>query len=218
MSAKMNAYLFRALVDGAETHNNYMGGLKHYHNYKHAKNVVNVMGKICEASNTVFTQALHLAGLYHDVIYIPGAAGGNEHCSAAFLKSIFNVVRIRDSEDDFDNERVIQSACDLILQTTVENHLSASQKSGHLAILLDADLSSLGIDYSLFVMNQRDIFKENFGFTEKDLQKHKDFLKQFLNVRQFIYHTESARMMYENRARENIERYIREAKLDYVKP
>ncbi len=177
---------------------------RHYHNWGHALNVVKGVQVIDENASP----ELILAAYWHDAIYVPGAGSdANERCSAAALGQ--EGLRY----DDPETARTIEKAKRLVIQTSIENHLTGGRISGDLGTLLDADLSTLCLPYEDFIEIQKDIIEENGGTYEKHQQQSATFLKQFLTCREFIYHTDFARERWEQQARANIERYCKEQPL-----
>jgi predicted metal-dependent HD superfamily phosphohydrolase len=83
--------------------------------------------------------------------------------------------------------------------------MTGERMHGEIAILLDADLSSLASTWSTFEQNQHNIILENGGtLTKQNLQKCGQFLRRFLHVRDCIYHTDGARERWEADAVTNI--------------
>ena len=177
---------------------------RHYHNWGHALNVVKGVQVIDENASP----ELILAAYWHDAVYVPGAGSdANERCSAAALGQ--EGMRY----DDPETARTIEKAKRLIIQTSVENHLTGGRISGDLGTLLDADLSTLCYPYEDFIEIQKNIIEENGGTYPRDGHLSAAFLKNFLGCREFIYHTDFARERWENQARANIERYLKEQPL-----
>lgn len=174
--------------------------IRFYHNLQHA---LAVMDGVLEIEPNASTEVL-IAALYHDAVYIPGASeDANEYCSAAALALDWRRGHLEIGD------AALPSAQRLIKQTTIRHHLTSCNISGNLAILLDADLHSLAADWDIFINNQSNIIKENSGkVSTETLGTCGDFLSQFLNVRNFIYHTEYARTHWEARARANIKQLI----------
>ncbi len=168
-----------------------------YHNRQHADEVA----FLCY--HQTMNPATILAALYHDAVYIPGSSS-NEKCSADALrydaKTVLNNCRVVGTS-------IVDRACDLIQQTTIKHHLSENLVTDRsLAILLDSDLQSLSLPYSKFLDKQYDILEENqlnIGF-RGNCVKVAEFLKQFLECREHIYHTEYMRKILEDKARANI--------------
>lgn len=180
--------------------------LRLYHSFSHA---LMVMDMVCEIDPAAPLHAM-VAALYHDAVYVPGAgSNANELCSAAALAVDWAKCR-------FDKTHpVLGSAQALIRQTSVSDHLSPLAPDpddlSDIATLLDADLSGLASDLDVFVNLQCSIILENGGeVNEENLSKCAAFLKQFLEVRDNIYHTEYARTNWETKARFNIEYFVDE--------
>ena len=86
--------------------------------------------------------------------------------------------------------------------------MNCNRITGDLAVLLDADLRSLALDnYEDFVATQECIIRENNGSVPDDYNESAQFLSTFLRCRDFIYHTDKARSLWDHRARLNITRY-----------
>ena len=171
---------------------------RQYHNLDH---MVNVVAAVHEITSTP-SDALLLAAVWHDAIYMPGAGSdANERCSAAALKSEYFSLR---SSDEYDH--VVVQALDHIMHTVVDIHLGSIEIDGELAILLDADLKSLAAPYELFVETQEKIVNENGGTWAEHKQKCSEFLSKFLVCREHIYHTQYGRQNWEAQACRNIRR------------
>jgi predicted metal-dependent HD superfamily phosphohydrolase len=180
--------------------------LRIYHSLAHALSVMDAVQQI----NPDAPLHLVVAALYHDAVYVPGAGkDANELCSAAALAVDWDKCR-------FDKAHpVLLPAQDLIRRTSVNSHLSPMapdpEELADIATLLDADLSALASDLDVFVQLQCCIIAENGGIVdEESLGKCAAFLKQFLEVRDNIYHTEYARTNWEAKARFNIQYLIDE--------
>jgi len=178
--------------------------LRQYHNYAHALAVMDAVQEI----NSEAPLSWMVAALYHDAVYVPGAGSdSNERCSAAALAVDWEKCR-------FDkNHPVLVPAQNLIRRTSIKNHLMSIELDplSDLATLLDADLVALTSDLDVFVQLQCNIVIENGGnVDEESLGKCATFLKQFLEVRDNIYHTEYARTNWEAKARFNIQYLIDE--------
>ena len=87
---------------------------------------------------------------------------------------------------------------------------------GELAILLDADLSSLAAPYGKFVENQHNIIRENGGeVNAENCKKSAKFLSSFVRCRKNIYHTDKARELWEASARVNIATWMETNEADF---
>ena len=174
-----------------------------YHNYYHAQSVAEA---ICELTPAPAAELL-LAAWYHDAVYVPGAGGdANEQCSAAALKVEYLKIRNTFGDEIKEADAVIASAQDLIRKTSVEWHLHKGRVGAfcNIGMLLDADLSSLALPYEEFLVNQKNIIIENGGTFKKNQPQSAMFLRKFLECKEFIYHTDKARALWEEKARTNI--------------
>jgi predicted metal-dependent HD superfamily phosphohydrolase len=200
---KINKMGLYAVWHGASDWYNFDSRTKKYHNLHHALDVVKAVYELTEMPSL----ALLFAAKWHDAVYVPKAGGdSNERCSSAALNVCYQKQREFESQE---NMMVIEGAQDLIVNTDVATHLSTERiPQSDLAILLDADLSSLAADWPVFIQNQKDIISENFGTWPKDQLASAAFLKQFLTVRTSIYHTDKARELWEADARQNILKYL----------
>lgn len=177
-----------------------------YHNWGHATRVANACDLI---TNHNASDALLLAAWWHDAVYVPGAGSdANERCSSAALAGTVKQTDISTFSDA--DKTSVNLAQDMIEYTTIENHLHHTQISGDLAILLDADLSSLADPYADFVQTQANVLEENGMTMETHKEKSAEFLHKFLTCRKFIYHTDYAREHWEKAARINIARFCNE--------
>ena len=173
-----------------------------YHNYSHALSVVEATRQLTNARPSA---ALMLAATWHDAVYHPGAyADANEQCSAAALGRVARRLgKVTPLSQSVENSVVL--AQDLIVCTSIKHHLSSQRIFGDLAVLLDADLRSLAVtDFDEFVRFQECIIEENNGNIPGDYMTSAEFLHKFLTCRDYIYHTDKGRELWEWQARSNI--------------
>ena len=128
----------------------------------------------------------YVAGLWHDVVYVPGAKD-NEELSATIALQSGGV-----------NELV----WNWIRHTTIADHLSDAALDKYHACLLDADVSSLAYSWDDFMANNGAICAE-MKCTHQDSA---EFLLKFLNKEQ-IYRTKYCKQHLEDAARLNIKKY-----------
>lgn len=187
--------------------------LRIYHNIEHADAVVEGINKLTEHNPSL---ALVIAGLWHDAIYFPSAGSdANERCSSTALgidaRNVAQSVELTQDE-----KNAVNAAQDMIEQTHVAVHLRRDYEgaiNGELAILLDADLHALAAPYDVFLQNQNNIILENGGSVKTDQKRSAEFLVHFLQCREYIYHTEKGRELWEYAARANITKYCNENKV-----
>lgn len=175
-----------------------------YHNESHAMQVVNALSSL-----GCMDRGVKLAAWFHDVIYVPRAHDGiNEDASAAVLANSFTKLKIGGDVVE------LHKAVALIKQTNVRNHLRNTEldPNSDIAYLMDADLVSLAAPYYEFAETQNKIICENHGDSSIPQSKTltANFLEAFLVCRKFIYHTDRGRHLYEEKAKRNINNYIKE--------
>lgn len=197
----MNNTNIKALSNAAESWYRFNDSAKHYHNWKHALFVVKSLWKMDNDPD----DATLLAAYWHDAVYVPKAGSdANERCSSAALGNA--AMQYNDNE----TIRIVEDAKELILYTTVDVHLNTRKRlGGSVAKLLDSDLASLANPYDEFVSAQRDIIREQGGTVELHTEDSQDFLENFLECREYIYHTDYGREHWEDIAKSNIKRYIK---------
>lgn len=193
---------------------NTIGDHRKYHNTAHAMRVIRNLFEI----TTNPSVELIIAALWHDAIYIPGAGSFddpiNEKASSAALIAQYKIDQIKQNKQiDLDSHsyKITKAAGELIEGTSIKNHLyNGRYVIGELPLLLDADLGSLADEWDSFFETQKNIIQENYGdpSDRKNIAKCADFLSNFLTTREFIYHTEKGRELWEDKARENIKRLI----------
>lgn len=180
--------------------------LRAYHNAEHASDVVRAVNVLTNNQPSI---ALTLAAQWHDAVYFPNAGSdANERCSSCALGiEARNIAAQVDLSRDLKD--AVNSAQDLIENTSVNVHLTSKYEgaiTGELAILLDADLSSLAVPWEQFLQNQANIITESGGTVDDtSYSKCAEFLRMFLMCRPYIYHTEAARALWEKSAVENIQ-------------
>ena len=178
---------------------------KKYHNLHHALNVVDNVYYLTDAPSI----PLVLGAKWHDAVYVPRAGNdANERCSAAALGVCYNRLGL---DKTAETDQIIADAQVLIIGTHVGMHLIDHRidPNSDQAILNDADLASLAVDHGQFMLNQFNIIKENFGTPKDDMKRAGEFLERFLTCREYIYHTDAAREMWEDKAKENIINFTR---------
>ncbi len=176
---------------------------RHYHTSTHANAVAQRVLNMGHNESEIL-----LAARWHDAVYVPGAPEGvNEQASASALLHIAKVQKLSTLQ-----LAIVQQACELILQTRMNMHMTSLQVTEPLtATLLDADLASLADDYSGFAAHQRHIIWEQTGVkpTAESMAAAAAWLTSFLSCREFIFHTAMGRSL-EAPSRDNIARFDRQ--------
>lgn len=165
-----------------------------YHNYEHATTVA-YSGFNIATSVGVNGDAIYIAGLWHDCVYVPGSKTNEDESADALLRCHPNKTK----------------AASMIRRTTIKDHLESKiifDEEPEMAILLDADILSLADRYDKFVINQMNILKEHDLL---DPSISANFLQNFLD-KQSIYRTPVVIATCEQKAKTNIARFIEEFK------
>ena len=213
MHLEMHEDNFNLLKSVAQEYYSYGAKYKSYHNWEHGTSVADTTTLILSAECPEFYDvSIVLAAIWHDAVYIAGAGEAiNEYASAAALTHTWNNYFIQE------DPTILQRATRIIPLTSIGNHLISQNITDDLPhqILMDADLSSLSIDYEDFINNQAHIIIENNGNpdSKEDRNKCAKFLNMLATARPYIYHTTTARNWYEAKALKNIARYAEENKL-----
>lgn len=182
-----------------------------YHTWDH---ICSVLKHIDSISNSVFeTNApnriilnIKIAALFHDIVWNPIGCD-NEVRSAIVAENMLPYIHPIPYED------AKTFVKELILATAL--HIPTTTKTlPYQCILIDADLADLGADYeTIFLFNNQNIKKEYLPhFTEEKFDKGRRIFFESLLKRDYIFHTNYGKTMYEQNARYNIERFLNEDK------
>lgn len=168
---------------------------RYYHNLNH----INWMLQLAEENKNqiVDMDVLLFSIWFHDIIY-KSSKKDNEEKSADFARSTLQKFSIKEVRVD--------KVCELILSTKA--HQVQLKEDGDNAFLLDFDLSILGQGWEVYHNYIHKIRKE-YSIYPDFLYKpgRKKVLLSFLN-RETLYFTGKYRVLYEDKARENLEREI----------
>ena len=143
------------------------------------------------------SEAVEMAIWFHDAIYEPKASN-NEMRSAKFALNVLRLARL----SDWFNMTVYA----LIMHT---RHLTQPQKTDA-QVLVDIDLSSLGKPWKEFLKDSQNI-RQEYSFISNEIfyPERAKILRRFLK-RPAIYLRQFFHEKYEEQARENLKRWIRE--------
>jgi predicted metal-dependent HD superfamily phosphohydrolase len=173
-----------------------------YHDRVHLREIFDASLEL----DLLLTPAQSLALLFHDVIYVPGAArGANEAMSAQLLRVYSGSVEMDMAE----------AACSIVADTA--EHLARSEEAG---LVLDLDLMRLAAPAPEFERYSRQVFAEqrpliaiaderaawNFFATRR-----LPFFQRLLE-RPNIYCTAIGRQRFEDAARDNLRREVQDVK------
>jgi predicted metal-dependent HD superfamily phosphohydrolase len=172
----------------------YSGAGRFYHNLDHIRQVLAVIDGARELAANL--PAVRLAAWLHDVVYDTHAAD-NEARSATYAGRVLAAL-------DLPRDLIAQVQA-LILAT--KDHRAADADS---ALLLDADLSTLGSEYDQYRRYARAIRREYAWVPEAEYRSGRaKVLESFLR-RERIYHTQPLFAALEAQARRNLAAELRD--------
>jgi len=141
--------------------------------------------------------SVELAVWYHDVIYDAGASDNEERSAGLFEAHAAGAM----------SPARVSAVRDLIMATV---HTRVAPASADQAYMVDIDLSSFGLPWERFLDDSVAVREEFPHMPDEEFYpKQRDFLASLLAREHFCY-TNFFRARHENRARENISRYLRE--------
>ena len=183
----------------------YSGGHRYYHNLAH----IEKMFKTAAVHGFWLTKAQIIAIAYHDIIYNP-LARDNELQSAIYLRNDKELFEETNITDPILQNFILKSAEMFILDT--EHHIPTEHKELgeehklQSAVILDLDLFDLAADYSIFTNNTVLIrYEYKHLSTNEFISNRLQFIKKMLN-RPTIFSTIGFQVLYEQRAKYNLER------------
>ncbi len=140
---------WRALVDAGFAVSRIDDALAHYdepHRVYHDRRHVQEMVEASERLRVSLSPAQALALLFHDAVYVPGAArAANEALSAQLLRVYARGI----------DEWIVSQACSIVLDTA--EHVPSSAAA---AVVLDLDLLRLAAPAAEFELHSRALFSE----------------------------------------------------------
>lgn len=160
-----------------------------FHNWNHIEDGLNYQ--------ELFTNEQYAAWLFHDIVYLPGFSD-NEKVSADYLAQY-----LRNNQSGIDIEVAIQ----IIMDT--KDHAPTIKES---SLLLDIDMLCFSFDYGIFALSRELVIQEYVGFFSKEevLKGVYSFIEKMRGKE--IYKTEKF-LQFNDKAQENIERYLIENKI-----
>lgn len=162
-----------------------------YHNMVHLENFHLQLGK-CR-SHLQDYETVFMAMVYHDMVYFT-KDGTNEEKSAELARDRLQLLKFPEPK--------IAKCVSMILAT--KGHAKSTDSDTN--YFLDADLSILGLSPATYDAYTKGILQE-LGAGPQSLGGRKRFMQRFL-TQDRIFHTDFFHALYEEKARENIQREI----------
>lgn len=165
---------------------------RHYHDQGH---IIHCLSQFDAAASLVDNRdAVEMAIWFHDIILEPGRADNEKRSALLFRKLAAGCL-----SDD-----LVTRVSSLVEATT---HQQAPHNPDE-AVLLDIDLSSLGLPWEQYLKDTNDLLEESAGYPdEASCCPNLKFLRKLME-KERIYHTDFFHACCEARSRENIQRYI----------
>lgn len=182
----------------------YSGSTRHYHSISHVDALLTLLATHRE--RFADADAVEAAIWFHDAIYDPRAQGHANELESAQLA----VDRLSRSDDlSGDAERLVRIR--EMIKATATHTVPASlngTEAADAAMFLDMDISILGADEGTFDKYEAAVRKE-YDFVADDVWREgrTAVLKRFCE-REWIYHSELFRGLFEDAARRNLKRSI----------
>jgi predicted metal-dependent HD superfamily phosphohydrolase len=165
---------------------------RHYHNMDHISHCLLQLDEV--AWQLEVPDAVELAIWFHDIIYQIGA-NDNELKSAEVFRSLAQPVM---------NQALIDAVCGLIMATTHINDI----RDGDAAAMVDIDLSSFGLPWEEYLADSHNLRQEQKDTPDQQFYAGKLKFLKALTRRNAIFQTRYFREKLEQRARQNIARYV----------
>lgn len=179
----------------------YAKGHRSYHTFQHAIDVLTRVDKISKLIGFHNYDAVRVAALFHDSIYVVGKAD-NEEMSAVVMKKEMHAAYEMTEEI----LQVIDDAHSLILATGRHMTHKRFYDDWDTMLFMDCDILGLAQDWETFQKNSQDIkseFTSSTGFTEAEYETGRtNFLTNL--YRKGIFRSPYFKMRYEDSAKANI--------------
>ena len=166
---------------------------RYYHNLKHIQNVLEIIESVRVIAADL--EAIKLAAWFHDVIYDPAATDNEEQSVILFNKLAHNILP----------ETVIQKVSKIIKATL---HIDNPEDLDE-AFMLDIDLSSIAGSWQRFTKDNSNLRREAKDQDCRDYCEKKISFFNMLLDKDRIYFTDFFHAAFEEKARHNMENYIR---------
>ncbi len=186
-STQTGKYVFSALIDSLEAERRF------YHNLEHIRYCLNELDKVADL--LADPVSVELAIWFHDMIIDPHAKDEEIRSAAAF--------------EQFARDDLSAALRSTVIKLILATSRSIKSPQGDQRFMIDIDLSSLAAPWDRYYSDSLALGKENPDETEEGFNTKKAVFLDSLLSKSHIYLTESFQQRYEQKARRNIQRYLR---------
>ncbi len=166
-----------------------------YHDLGHIRNCLNVFDSVNSAA--IEPKAICAAIYYHDIIYDVRAKDNEEQSACLAYQRL--------AENGF-CEHFCETVKNLILATTHAGGLTDPDQQ----VIADVDLSELAVNWATFKQATENLREEDSGASDEEFSlRRKAFFGKLLG-RPTIYYGLPFQILFEERARENMQRALRQ--------
>ena len=177
---------------GADLIERYKESGRYYHTLDHIEHCLGQFDRVraqCRQAD-----AVELAIWFHDAIYNFPAYENEKLSAAFFMEKSENLLATKFRED----------VADLVIAT---EHIRPPEDADQ-RILVDVDLSSFGLPWEQFAADGKNIRQELHYLTDPEFYSGQIAFMKTLLARVRIFNTEYFYENYEEKARENVQRYL----------
>ena len=179
--------IHRRLLDG------YREPWRHYHTFDHIRHCLTMFDQCRERVD--HPDALELAVWFHDVVFEPGNAD-NEALSAQLYRELSDGVHPPET----------RTLVDRLIMATLHNGGSLVDEDAK--YMVDIDLSSFGLPWEAFLRDSENLRREAAGLSDAEFYSKAIGFHDYLQARERFYQTDFFASRFEDRARQNIARYL----------
>jgi predicted metal-dependent HD superfamily phosphohydrolase len=182
---------------GADIHQRLVDGYnepqRRYHTLAHIDHCLSMFDQ-CK-SLAINPDALEIAVWFHDAIFVPGKPD-NEALSAELYRDLSAGVHT----DEF------RELVDKLIMATLHNESPLDDSDA--AYMVDIDLSSFGLPWEDFLRDSRHLREESAELSDADYSRKQGAFRACLFARPHFFQTDFFRQLYEQQARDNLEKYF----------
>ena len=179
--------IHQRLVDG------YNEPRRYYHTFDHIRHCLTMFDECRERVDN--PDPLELSVWFHDVIFEPGNAD-NEAQSARLYRELSDGVHAPET----------RALVDRLIMATLHNGDSLVDTDAK--YMVDIDLSSFGLPWKEFLRDSENLRREAAGLSDAEFYNKAIGFHDYLQARERFYQTDFFATRFEDRARQNIARYL----------